>query len=138
MPENVQVQAATPRRGFSWLAGRAGRREYWVTVAFLLAISFALPAPPLFRAAFLAILVIAQVRRVHDFGRTGWWAAAATVAPLLCLPVLLVATEEDVLLMGAGLSLILMVAIGAIPGDRNPNRFGAPPPFTLRRVLTGR
>lgn len=132
--------AVGKRQGFRWLAGRAGRREYWLYVGLLVIAGLILRyAPPIVPLAFNAILILVQVRRLHDLGRSGWWAAWATLAPLI-LGVLLfyVAGEEIATLVGVVLELILVILIGAWPGDPEANRFGPPPPFGMRRALTGR
>ncbi len=130
--------ALRTRKGFSWLAGRASRREYWINVAVLFGLSLALPGPPALRLVLTALLAVAQVRRVHDFGRTGWWALVAALAPMACFALWPVASQDVVVLVGVAIELALVVAIGAVPGTVSENRFGPPPPFTLRRVLTGR
>jgi len=140
MTDNAPTQdAAAPTRGPFWLAGRASRREYWLYVAPLVAVSLLLAdAPPAVDLLLLLALILVQIRRIHDFGRTGWWAVAATAAPLVALPLIAVQSEYVTGLVGAAITLIFIVGIGAAPGDRGDNRFGPPPPFTLRRLLTGR
>lgn len=136
---------------FGWFKGRAGRREFWTHVVLLFAVSFLLSyVPPILRlrqTSLLALLQISptvvlmllQIRRVHDLGRSAWWAVAATVAPIvLIVPVMAVASLEVVTVTGVIFELLLLVAIGAPPGDPDENRFGPPPPYTLRRVLAGR
>ena len=135
---------------FGWLKARAGRREFWTQAAIVVVISFALTFTPIFQirqAAVLAlllttprlVLMLLQIRRVHDFGRSGWWAAAATIAPMvLIVPVMAVSSPGVASATGIFFELLLLVAIGALPGDPEDNRFGPPPPFTARRVLTGR
>jgi uncharacterized membrane protein YhaH (DUF805 family) len=122
-----------------WLRGRSSRREYWVYIGLLIAIGLAFShiAPALSIAGALTLLFV-QIRRVHDFGRSGWWAFGSWIAPLLCLPLMLVATLDITNTVGELLTLALTALVGAIPGDAKENRFGPPPPFTVRRVLTGR
>ena len=131
---------AEPSGVFWWLKGRAGRREYWAHVALLFAASFLLAyAPSIIKISLSVVLMFLQIRRIHDLGRSGWWAVAATVAPIvLIVPVMMVASLEVATITGVILELLLIGAIGAAPGDADDNRFGPPPPFTLRRVLIGR
>lgn len=125
---------------FWWLKGRSNRREYWTYMAGLTAVSFLLShAPPVVNLAFSVIMLLVQIRRLHDVGRSGWWAAAAIVAPIPPSIALFYLAGEDVGLgVGLALGLALIVLIGALPGDPGENRFGPAPPFTLRRTLTGR
>ena len=124
------------RRG--WLAGRSSRREYWIYVALIVALGIVFSRPPAVGLGLTVALVFVQVRRVHDFGRGAGWAVAATLAPLLSLPLAVVLGFETALLVGTAMELALLAWIGAVPGEAGENDFGSPPPFTLRRVLTGR
>ena len=131
---------AAPSGMFWWLHGRGGRREYWTQVGMLLVVSFVMGnAAPYLGIALNLMLMSVQIRRVHDIGRSGWWAVAATAAPIiLVIPVLLVASLDLATITGVIFEVMLIVGIGALPGDPEENRFGPPPPFTARRVLTGR
>lgn len=131
---------AQARDAFRWPWGRSSRREYWLYMALLTAVSFLLShAPPIMNFAFSVVMLLVQVRRVHDLGRSGWWAAAALVAPIPPSITLFYLAGEDVALaVGLVIGVVLITLIGALPGEPGVNRFGPPPPFTLRRVLTGR
>jgi uncharacterized membrane protein YhaH (DUF805 family) len=132
---------AKPSGAFWWLGGRAGRREYGLSVGILFAVGFALSyAAPIVGDGLSAVLIFAQIRRLHDFNRSGWWALAATLTPLVpAIPLMFMSGQEDVgLAVGFLAELALIVVIGVIPGSPGDNRFGPPPPFTARRVLTGR
>jgi uncharacterized membrane protein YhaH (DUF805 family) len=132
--------APEPTGPFRWFQGRAGRREYWTQIAFLFVVSYLMAgASPILKLVLTVILMLIQIRRVHDLGRSAWWAVAATVAPiLLIVPVLRVASLDVATITGVVFELILLLVIGVPPGDPDDNRFGPPPPYTLRRVLTGR
>ncbi len=119
-------------------AARSGRREYWVHVALLCAIGLALDAPPVVGIGLGIVMLLVQVRRVHDFGRSAWLAVAACVAPLAAVPAYFVAGEDAAALLGLLIEIVGMIWIGVIPGDMHENRFGPPPPFGLKRLLTGR
>ncbi len=142
------ASVAAPSSFLGWVGGRAGRREFWTHVAMLFALSFALSyLPPvlnihrngvraLLQVSPSVILTLLQIRRVHDLGRSGWWGVAATLAPMvLIVPVMTVAALDVATITGVIFELLLLGAIGAPPGDPDENRFGPPPPYTLRRVL---
>jgi uncharacterized membrane protein YhaH (DUF805 family) len=138
---DLQGPAVTsrPRGAFWWVAGRASRREYWIWVALLMGAGFLLSrAPPVISLGLTAGLVLAQIRRAHDFGRSGWWAGVATMATVVATVAVMPLSATAASLAGVGLELALIVLFGALPGDKGDNRFGSPPPFTVRRVLTGR
>ncbi|RAK60403.1 hypothetical protein DJ021_11595 [Phenylobacterium hankyongense] len=133
--------ADAPSRRRPWLAGRSGRREYWLLVAMIFALGFALSFIPGLRSANSAltvVLALVQARRIHDFGRTGWWALLAAVAPAACLPLMMVISMEAALGVGLLLELALIVWIGAVPGDTGENRFGPSVAFAWKRALVGR
>jgi len=139
-PQDVAAEAK-PRGPFWWLGGRAGRREYWVSVALLFVVDFALSyAAPFVSHGLTVVLIFTQIRRLHDFDRSGWWSLAANLAPLVpAIPLMFLSGQEEVgLAAGFVVELALIIVIGAIPGSSGDNRFGPPPPFTARRVLTGR
>jgi uncharacterized membrane protein YhaH (DUF805 family) len=127
---------------FWWLQGRAGRREYWASLGCLFAVGLAMeyfPGGPKLGSALSIVLMFLQIRRIHDFGRSGWWAVAGTFGPLPVAAVLAAASSLEVAVVATILlALALMILVGAIPGSAADNRFGPPPPFTARRVLTGR
>jgi uncharacterized membrane protein YhaH (DUF805 family) len=133
------IGVAKPQGWSWWIQGRASRREYWTYVGLLIGIGLILQnAAPIVSIIGATALLLVQIRRVHDFGRSGWWAFAALVAPLICLPLMLVATVETTNTVGELMTLGLVTVVGAFPGEAGENRFGPPPPFTVRRVLTGR
>jgi uncharacterized membrane protein YhaH (DUF805 family) len=121
-----------------WLRGRSSRREYWLYIGLMFALGAILKTPPIGDFGMWLIALFVQIRRVHDFGRTGWWALAASVAPLLCVPLILITTEEIANIVGVAIGLVLVTGIGVPPGDAGENRFGPPPSVTVRRLLTGR
>ena len=74
-------------RKFSTYSGRAGRSEYWTFAGFgLVCVVLAFLLGPLF--AFVAAILCAVpgvallVRRLHDVGRSGWWA----ILPVVVVP----------------------------------------------------
>jgi uncharacterized membrane protein YhaH (DUF805 family) len=127
------------RRTMFWVwAERSSRREYWIHLALLCAIGLALDAPPAIGMGLGVVMLLVQVRRVHDFGRSAWWAVAAWLAPMAALPAYFVAGENGALLLALPIEIAGIIWVGAIPGEMHENRFGPPPPFGLKRLLTGR
>jgi uncharacterized membrane protein YhaH (DUF805 family) len=139
MTEKADVQARPRRSASVYLAGRASRREYWIMTAGIFALSLLIAeAVPAASTGLTVALAFIQLRRLHDFGRSGWWALGAATLPLVALLLWGSVTEDLILTLGFLVQAVLVVLIGAIPGDPAENRFGPPPPFNLRRVLTGR
>jgi uncharacterized membrane protein YhaH (DUF805 family) len=137
--DGQDVTAPAPVGAIGWLKGRADRREYWAQVALLIALSFALSSfAPIVSLVMTVLLMLVQARRLHDLGRSGWWAVVATLLPLAPLVLLIVASFDAVMLICTVIELVLIVLMGALPGQPQANRFGPPPVFSLLRVLTGR
>jgi uncharacterized membrane protein YhaH (DUF805 family) len=74
---------------FNILATRINRRTYWLTVGTILLLIYGLPLVIKIRipaAGLLIAWLVAYVPRLHDFGKSGWFAVGCTVlsaAPLL-------------------------------------------------------
>ena len=136
-----RVGVARPESGLWWLRGRAGRREYWANVGAIILVSVVFShMGPVVSAGLNVVLIFAQVRRLHDFDRTGWWALVALIVQLApALAVFFATRSEDAAIAAAAIpTLVAIVWIGAVPGTPGDNRYGPTPPFTVRRVLTGR
>ncbi|RAK51550.1 DUF805 domain-containing protein [Phenylobacterium deserti] len=136
----MSVEPARKRRSFWWyLQGRAGRREYWIMVALIIVLGVLFSQIGGAAIGGAMALMLMMIRRLHDFGRTGWWAALVIFGPLVLMLALMTVTGLE---MAAGLAtlteLVGVAWIGAVPGDAQENRFGPPPPFTARQVLLGR
>ena len=131
---------AAPRDLFWWPRGRAGRGEYWTHVAVLFGLNLLLgQIAPAVGFAIAAVYLVVQMRRLHDIGRSGWWAVAAFVGALaVTVPLEVLGLSDPAIAVAAVATLVPLIWIGVVPGDREPNRFGPPPPFSVRRVLTGR
>lgn len=131
-----------PAPWFPWLAGRAGRREYWVFVGVLFGVGLAaeyFPGGPQLSSGLSAVLMLEQIRRMHDCGRSGWWAVAALFAPLIVtIPMVAFGLPAAGLIAAVVLGVVQIIWIGLIRGDADENRFGPPPSFTLKRLATGR
>ena len=137
--DNGQEPGPPRRRG--WLEGRAGRKEYWTYVGLVIALDVGLNFIPGFKQAssgLIIALALEQVRRLHDFDRSGWWALAATAAPGVVMLPLSAFSLSAAMAVGILTQLMLVIWIGVVKGDPDENRFGPPPPFTFRRVMPGR
>jgi uncharacterized membrane protein YhaH (DUF805 family) len=90
------------------------------------ALDFFLPANNL-SGLLTIVLVLIQVRRLHDAGRSGWWALAAQGVPSLVLAPMLV-FYPDLAFRLAGLAEIIGIFwVGLLRQDPGENRFGPPP-----------
>jgi len=118
-------------KGFSrWVAGRARRREYWLWVVPIMTVGIALEMAGVpGRNLIIGLpILLAWIRRLHDLGRSGWF------APLINV-VINVASFGFVALLGAEngsiaaflLYAAALVAMGSVPGQPRTNAYGPPP-----------
>ncbi|WP_296598158.1 DUF805 domain-containing protein [Phenylobacterium sp.] len=107
-------------------SGRGGRAEYWITVACVIGLGALFPG--MSSTAATGPLLIFTIRRLHDFDRTGWWAALPFGFGLACgigmLAVPAMAGVLQAVLLVASVSFTAFV--GFMPGDPGQNRYGAP------------
>lgn len=80
---------------------------------------------------WLALLL--AMPRLHDVGRSGWWVGGALIAEivLVILALALLPSIDDALIAGGVFVMVilcLMIWLGCIPGDPQPNAYGKPPP----------
>ncbi|WP_293407667.1 DUF805 domain-containing protein [Phenylobacterium sp.] len=123
---------------FGFLKGRAGRKEYWFYFGMLCIVGFLLSLIIGDIGSSISIaFAIVQIRRLHDFGRSGWWLLPVLLMPV-CLP--LVALQlgllGDTLLVTLALYLAAYIWMGVRKGDAGDNRFGPPP--ASRGIFLGR
>jgi uncharacterized membrane protein YhaH (DUF805 family) len=115
--------------------GRTNRRLYWLLIAGMVAL-YVIIAPLLsVYAGFvtLPLWLLVAGRRLHDFGRTAWWALVpfgvgfgrGLLGDLLSIP-----ETQSTTALGL-LSIAVLVVIGIWPGDAEANRFGARPGRSL-------
>ncbi|MCX7587320.1 DUF805 domain-containing protein [Phenylobacterium sp. 58.2.17] len=148
------------RRGFNpirYLKGRAGRKEYWiwfgVVCALGLIMSF-LPGEPS-NSGLAVVFAAVQIRRLHDYGRSGWWVAALFIVPLL-VPIAAfelglrgqLPEAEQFARAESWSSIATVVAIAGLlavyvwmglrRGDTGDNRFGPPPASDLKSIVLPR
>lgn len=118
--------------------GRCNRKGFWgLFGGFLIgAVIFGAIASQV-RLGWLALLLIGPgplilgvaVARLHDLGRTGWWALTPLVAAF-ALSNTLGALLHLYVLAGGLIVLVTLgclAVLGAAPGNPGPNRFGPPP-----------
>lgn len=127
--------------------GRARRKEYWMftLITTLIAICISIAELPfntelgsnIYAFATLLPTLAVSIRRLHDIGKSGWWA----VIPMLLLTILIVLMEFtsalDVLL-GNGVALtiflvlcfsygILMLVWACTDSQASENKYGKNP-----------
>jgi uncharacterized membrane protein YhaH (DUF805 family) len=147
---------------FSFFTGRSNRQEYWISVALLIVVAFALTALHMesASAAITIMWVITWIRRLHDVGRSGWYAllpialmiVAVTLGfviggqPFINALAAIETMRADVaipdrvlyLIVAVGLAAIIVqfgftIWLGAKKGDAGNNRFGTPPEDIIKR-----
>jgi len=127
----TEIKGAQPKRRklFGFLEVRGNRKEYWLWLGVGLATSAAIGYLfPQASNGLAGVLVISQVRRLHDIGRSGWWALAVQVASIIVALVLLpLAGTHIAVIAGALLVLGFSIWLGCVPGETIRNRFGEPP-----------
>lgn len=126
--------------------GRINRTTYWALVAMLVAITVIarLLIGDTARVSEVVLLWIA-VPRLHDIGRSGWWAGgvlgielAGVIVTLAVLPS--VAGVQLAAGLFGLLVIVLMIVLGCLPGEKEANDYGdAPAPgFSSSRSRTPR
>jgi uncharacterized membrane protein YhaH (DUF805 family) len=121
------------RELFLTAGGRSPRAPFWIAVAMLFALSAlyeALAGPTLKLLTFWFIypaLLFASAcvlaKRLHDRGRSGWWAALVLLAVVMIWP-----TPHGVRAALAWPVLIwALIELGVMAGEQGANRFGPNP-----------
>ena len=131
-----RLQAATSGSGVreggfaGWIAGRARRGEYWLWVVPIVLASGVLGATnhPILGVVATVPILFVWIRRLHDLGRTGWWAPAINVVSNVSAWIMKFAIPGDTgVLLGALPSLFALIALGCIPPQARDNEFGPGP-----------
>lgn len=124
------LQRVAKPRNPSWIAGRAAPREYWAwafsLVVLGIGLNAALPQNQL-SGGFTVALVLFQIRRLHDAGRTGWWALAAQLGPLALFIPLLIVSPDVALGVSSLAEIVGIIWIGLLRQEPAENRFGPVP-----------
>jgi uncharacterized membrane protein YhaH (DUF805 family) len=101
MPENNMEWFTKVVKDYAVFSGRARRKEYWMYTLFYIIFAVALSIVDsilgmvvlgtIYSLALLIPSIAVTVRRLHDTGRTGWWA----LIPLIGFIVLLIFLVQD-------------------------------------------
>ena len=118
------------KSGSGWFNSRAGRRDYWLWVGPLFLLVLGLGAFAKLALALLAsvAILLIWIRRLHDLGRTGWWAPGINVVSNLAAFALQAALPGGAgALLGILVYCAVIVTLGVLPGQPRANEFGPPP-----------
>jgi uncharacterized membrane protein YhaH (DUF805 family) len=122
-----------------FLTGRTNRAVYWLCIVLIAAIMAALNfiAPNQAKISEV-VLVFVSVPRLHDLGRSGWWVLIPLALEVGAIAVSFLqdlSLDQMHITLGAVVIVIglLMILLGVLPGQREPNRFGPPPAPGLGR-----
>ena len=134
--------------GWLGFSGRCNKQQYWVMVLLLFAVPVLASTVHLPVEGAEVLWLILYARRLHDFGKTLWWAVGAILLSLVPVILLGAIAGESFrgLILNQGVddsghrSLAYLAAIGGAfliqhsftvwlglqKGDEGQNRFGAP------------
>jgi uncharacterized membrane protein YhaH (DUF805 family) len=123
---------AERRKSRNFLNTRMNRATYWFALAFCLVVYAILNAASSETVAMSeVVLVLLSVPRLHDLGRSGWWAAipigvefAAVILAFVLLPFETMSVVAGIITLTIA---IFLIALGMLPGQPQANRFGDPP-----------
>ena len=117
--------------------GRINRATYWLCVALVLGLVLLANLVSTKRAAVPEFMLFAiAMPRLHDIGRTGWWAGGAFILELVLAAATLVAATQHLISADGMLAILgvftlviagLLIYLGTVPGNVAANRFGEPP-----------
>jgi len=121
---------------FTAPGGRSARAPFWIAVASLFTLSaiyevVAGPALKFLTFWFVYPVLLASgacvaSKRLHDRGRSGWWAALVLFAVILIWPTPYGARA----VIALPVMIWTIVELGLLPGEQGSNRFG-PSPVTV-------
>jgi uncharacterized membrane protein YhaH (DUF805 family) len=157
VPQTTAPNPAMPRR-FDWrhalfsLNGRLSRRGFWLAalvtallsfaVYFLLAAAMGVSESSRRNEAIAVASLVEfgvmlwprvaiEVKRLHDFDWSGWWALPMNLLQLAAVLVYAAAqhgNDDESTVVGLGVSILVLLSIvlGTPRGDARENRFGLP------------
>jgi uncharacterized membrane protein YhaH (DUF805 family) len=122
------------RELFGSAAGRSPRTSFWLGFAFLFMLSVLYEAltygNPLKLLTFWFVYPLlwwaaacVVSKRLHDRGRSGWWAALVLVAFALVWP----NTHGVWTVFGVAVLVWTLIELGIMPGEPGANRYGSSP-----------
>jgi uncharacterized membrane protein YhaH (DUF805 family) len=127
------------RELFTSPAGRCSRARFWIATSALFLLLFiyeAINGPPLKLLTFWFVypLLLASgacvvSKRLHDRGRSGWWAALVLLAVMLIWRT----PNGGRFLLALPVMIWSLVELGLLPGEQGANRFG-PSPLTAAAI----
>ena len=121
-------------RALFWSAsGRVSRGPWWIAIVVLVTLSVlyeGLSAPAVRLATFWFVYpaliysaVCVNSKRLHDRGRSGWWALMTLLAFAAVWP----AVHPVAAVVAAPALVWTLVELGLLGGEQGPNRFGPSP-----------
>lgn len=115
-----------------WWSGRINRASYWTSLGLCAALYILLNLISKKQVAVSeVILVILCVPRLHDVGKSGWWAGGVVLAEIVLVVISFVTLPIDTATIPVGIFAIvvlgLLIWLGAIPGQPETNKYGEPP-----------
>ena len=124
-------------------ASRINRPTYGVLLlGYLLVYAllvYSMARPPGAEVGAITLLAL----RLHDIGRSGWWAGLLVVAEVVVIGIGNAAGDARGIEIAGGMfvmfAVVALVVIGFIPGQARRNRWGDPPPpgFSFKRPEPG-
>jgi uncharacterized membrane protein YhaH (DUF805 family) len=121
------------RELFASAAGRSSRLHFWIGAGLLLALTAfydTVTEGPMKLLTFwfvypalLASGACVIAKRLHDRGRSGWWAALVLTALIFAWP----NSNGARVLLAAPVLIWALVELGLLPGETGANRFGQRP-----------
>ena len=121
-----------------WWQGRINRASYLVVLGFVLVL-FAVLTVFQKRGSFAeVVLIMLTVPRLHDIGKSGWWAGGFLLAEITIVAISIVFLPLEAISIPLGFFIILvfglMIWLGTIPGQPEANKYGEPPAPGFFRV----
>jgi uncharacterized membrane protein YhaH (DUF805 family) len=115
-------------KALQFVNGRINRATYWMCLGASVLVYAALNVMNSGSVKVSEVLLILMcVPRLHDLGRSGWW---ALMIFLIELSSVFLAPKGDVFIaLGVAMLVImaLLVVLGILPGQPRANRWGEPP-----------